>query len=737
MFHLLIQSGNRAGELIELTEEIITIGSAPGNNVELSEADVAPFHATLVKDDGDYVLSDQQSSAGTFVNGVEIDERRLRPADEICLGNVLMRYESTGAIISDGAPAGGACREFFVEPPKATISTRTAMVGGLAVLLVVAASVAGIFHFRRPVDTAKTPPTPAASLVAALPSPPPPAPVVAATPQPEAPKPPPALPRSSGPDLRWAIIIRNTGIMPASSEQAAARMADTQASALQLGDEDSVAVMAATLAPPKPLRADEIAALVGAADEISAEIPTPDGKNHYDHHRYGKLSLLVDAGTGLINGLSAPAAWWRGGLRTRAEQALGALRSPTQSPSMPVAATTPSPGSSTPIPSRPPSPVTPPSPPTVAVSPELRWAVIIRDSGILPADREEPTRTVATNSKAPETAVMALPISLLKPRAPVLLETILALVGAAERVTQSPWGAAKEMHDFHSYRRVTFVIHPNSGELAAVLAPLTWWREGLRAKAERELASAGVSQTGSTAPSSRTTPPPGVPVSTGVKPPGGTPGITPNPTPPVGATPQQQVAARIKNTKWSWEDPPGTTKGTIEIFEDSLRGSFGLQGPWRATGPQTISWQNHVLTFDASFQTFTGWWFNLGQKRAGRRLGVAGQSPTSGVHARAGALPGISGPLLDRLRNTVWSWCPPNGEKLNDRNETITFQGMTVRNTWQGNDTPVRQTGPLTVEWGGHVLTFDAGLRSFRGTWNANNTDRWGFLLNPMDAPAP
>ena len=161
-----IQSGARQGENIGLTEEVITIGSAPGNKIELSAAEVAPFHATLVEDEGDYVLSDQQSSAGTFVNGVKIDEQRLHPGDQICLGNVLMRYESEiGLTVEPGA------QESLPEECALAESKGTNPRWGLMLLALTVVAVAGVVFLQRtprvadvaqsPTHTPQASPTPA------------------------------------------------------------------------------------------------------------------------------------------------------------------------------------------------------------------------------------------------------------------------------------------------------------------------------------------------------------------------------------------------------------------------------------------------------------------------------------------------------------------------------------------------------------------------------------------------
>jgi hypothetical protein len=145
---LKIQSGIRDGEVIELAGELITIGSAPGNTIEFNDAQVAPLHATLVRGDGTYVLSDQQSSAGTFVNGVKIAERKLRRGDQICLGGIRMLYK---AGIKPAEPRQSAAEKGTMIAPTGANRRR-----GMLVLAIFALGAAGwvLFQLTPPVADA-------------------------------------------------------------------------------------------------------------------------------------------------------------------------------------------------------------------------------------------------------------------------------------------------------------------------------------------------------------------------------------------------------------------------------------------------------------------------------------------------------------------------------------------------------------------------------------------------------
>jgi pSer/pThr/pTyr-binding forkhead associated (FHA) protein len=50
-------------------------------------------HAVIVSQNGGYLLRDEGSSNGTFVNDARITEQLLHPGDEIQVGNNRFRFE--------------------------------------------------------------------------------------------------------------------------------------------------------------------------------------------------------------------------------------------------------------------------------------------------------------------------------------------------------------------------------------------------------------------------------------------------------------------------------------------------------------------------------------------------------------------------------------------------------------------------------------------------------------------
>jgi DNA-binding CsgD family transcriptional regulator len=73
--------------VVPLIGELITVGRAPSNAVQLADAEASALHAILAPLAGVWTVRDLSSRNGTFINGERISsERRLRRGDEIRIG---------------------------------------------------------------------------------------------------------------------------------------------------------------------------------------------------------------------------------------------------------------------------------------------------------------------------------------------------------------------------------------------------------------------------------------------------------------------------------------------------------------------------------------------------------------------------------------------------------------------------------------------------------------------------
>jgi len=79
-------------QIIPLTKSVITLGRQLGNDIVFHEDFLSRFHAAIVYENEKYVLYDQDSTSGTFVNGRQIDRCVLNSGDLISLANIHIMF---------------------------------------------------------------------------------------------------------------------------------------------------------------------------------------------------------------------------------------------------------------------------------------------------------------------------------------------------------------------------------------------------------------------------------------------------------------------------------------------------------------------------------------------------------------------------------------------------------------------------------------------------------------------
>ncbi len=83
-------------KVVPLRQAIVNIGSGRDNDLVIDDPRVSRNHAQLRSNQDHYVLCDQNSSAGTYVNGVRTSRSILYPGDLISLaGFALVFGQST------------------------------------------------------------------------------------------------------------------------------------------------------------------------------------------------------------------------------------------------------------------------------------------------------------------------------------------------------------------------------------------------------------------------------------------------------------------------------------------------------------------------------------------------------------------------------------------------------------------------------------------------------------------
>jgi len=89
---LFVIRGADQGTRFELNEPTVPLGRDASSAVQIHDTQVSRRHAELRRVERDYVVSDLNSSNGTFVNGERVRQRPLVSGDQIQVGNTLMLY---------------------------------------------------------------------------------------------------------------------------------------------------------------------------------------------------------------------------------------------------------------------------------------------------------------------------------------------------------------------------------------------------------------------------------------------------------------------------------------------------------------------------------------------------------------------------------------------------------------------------------------------------------------------
>ncbi len=89
---LFVIRGRDQGTRFELTEDLLTIGREACQEIQLQDTETSRRHAELSKVGNTYVLTDLDSSNGTFVNGQQITQHTLTSGDQVQFGRSLLLY---------------------------------------------------------------------------------------------------------------------------------------------------------------------------------------------------------------------------------------------------------------------------------------------------------------------------------------------------------------------------------------------------------------------------------------------------------------------------------------------------------------------------------------------------------------------------------------------------------------------------------------------------------------------
>jgi signal transduction histidine kinase len=89
---LFVIRGNDQGSRFELRDEIVQVGRDATSGIQLHDTEVSRQHAELRREGPLFVITDLNSSNGTYVNGQRVQSQRLASGDQVQLGRTLMLF---------------------------------------------------------------------------------------------------------------------------------------------------------------------------------------------------------------------------------------------------------------------------------------------------------------------------------------------------------------------------------------------------------------------------------------------------------------------------------------------------------------------------------------------------------------------------------------------------------------------------------------------------------------------
>jgi len=91
--HLVGLDGPTAGQRYDLNQGAASIGRDDANQIVINDPSISRRHASILQQGEGFVLRDEGSANGIFVNGHKVEGQSLRPGDTVQIGRVRFKFD--------------------------------------------------------------------------------------------------------------------------------------------------------------------------------------------------------------------------------------------------------------------------------------------------------------------------------------------------------------------------------------------------------------------------------------------------------------------------------------------------------------------------------------------------------------------------------------------------------------------------------------------------------------------
>ena len=113
---------------IPLSQGVTTIGRLPGNVIQVDNLAVSGHHAKIYWDNEKYIIEDNNSLNGTYVNNARVNRRALKDGDNVLIGKHILSFKEDWREERAGMPATGMPSPLPIpklDPVSVDAGTRT------------------------------------------------------------------------------------------------------------------------------------------------------------------------------------------------------------------------------------------------------------------------------------------------------------------------------------------------------------------------------------------------------------------------------------------------------------------------------------------------------------------------------------------------------------------------------------------------------------------------------------